>query len=181
MLTATLEKQGNKRDHYLDQQAVFYEWMDEYERMLRHMILGFEARPALQNELYQDIALNIWKALPSFEGKASPKTFIARIAQNVLASHVAKAVKTIKPAPIEDNTPEQIDSNTPYSELDLQQRQARLSAAIRELSFEYQQVITLALEGMSYSEMADILNVSGNLVGVRLKRAKQALSEALGQ
>ena len=64
---------------------------------------------------------------------------------------------------------------TPYQSLDKQQRQARLAKSIRQLKLEQQQVITLALEGMSYQEIADVLVITTNLVGVRLQRAKAAL------
>ena len=70
--------------------------MTEYEKLLRHIITGFEAKPAIQDELFQEIALNIWRALPSFRHDSAVKTFVARIAHNVLATHVAKAVKSVK-------------------------------------------------------------------------------------
>ena len=49
----------------------------------------------------------------------------------------------------------------------------------RRLTLEQQQVITLALEGMSYQEIADVLAITVNLVGVRLQRAKTALMQLL--
>ena len=156
----------------------FVDCMEQHEKMLRHMILGFEAKAALQEELFQDISLNIWQALPKFKGEASLKTFVARIAHNILATHVAKAVRTVK---AEDNIEDQHDlaseGLTPYQELNQAERQQCLAHGIRQLKLEQQQVITLALEGMSYQEMADILNISSNLVGVRLQRAKTNLMQ----
>ena len=164
----------------MDLKAEFTQWMETHEKMLRHIIIGFEAKPALQDELFQEIALNIWQALPKFKGNSSVKTFVARIAHNVLATHVAKAVRTIK---AEHDIDEQVDivtsDATPYQQLDQAQRQQRLASAIRELKFDQQQVITLALEGMSYQEIADILSITTNLVGVRLQRAKAALMTIL--
>ena len=150
--------------------------------MLRHIIAGFEAKPALQDEVFQEIALNIWKAIPGFRQDASAKTFIARIAHNVLATYVAKSVRTVKA----DQDIEQISdtqvaakTSTPYQALDQSQRQQRLSPAIRQLKLEQQQVITLALEGMSYLEIAETLAISTSLVGVRLNRAKASLTQLL--
>lgn len=161
-------------------QKTFEHWMSEHEKMLRHIIYGFEAKPALQEELLQDIALNIWQAIPKFKGDASVKTFVARIAHNVLATHVAKAVRTVKADhDIEEQHHLTSEQSTPYQALTQVQRQKKLLAAIRELTLEQQQVITLALEGMSYQEMAEILSVSVNLIGVRLQRAKVALSNKL--
>ncbi|WP_085298250.1 RNA polymerase sigma factor [Cognaticolwellia mytili] len=167
----------------LNNQQTFTQWISEHEKLLRHIINGFEAKAAIQEELFQEIALNIWRALPSFRADASVKTFIARIAHNVLATHVAKAVKTIK---IERNfdtsiahDEQQCAQPTPYQLLDQNQRQKKLVQAIRQLKLEQQQVITLALEGMSYQEIADVLAITTNLVGVRLQRAKMALMQLL--
>ncbi len=164
----------------MNYQAVFKQWMTEHEGMLRHIIAGFEAKPALQDELMQDIALNIWQAIPKFKGQSAVKTFVARIAHNILATHVAKAVRTVKEsqelAPDADIAAQDA---TPYEELNQSQRQQRLIQAIRRLKLEQQQVITLALEGMSYKEIAETLSISTNLAGVRLKRAKQRLTELL--
>lgn len=170
------------KDQRLKHQARFSQWMTQYESLLRHLIMGFEAKPALQDELFQEIALNIWRALPSFRQDASAKTYVARIAHNVLVSHVAKAVKTIKMDKDIDALAESehgLTPNTPYQALDQQQRQQRLSHAIRQLTLEQQQVITLALEGMSYQETADVLAITTNLVGVRLQRAKASLAKLL--
>ena len=166
----------------LDHQVIFTQWMTEHEKLLRHIITGFEAKVAIQDELFQEIALNIWRALPKFRQDAAVKTFVARIAHNVLATHVAKAVKTVKTSDIESCAEaENIKAiqNTPYQELNQAQRQFRLSQAIRQLKLEQRQVITLALEGMSYQEMADILVITTNLVGVRLQRAKTLLAQLL--
>ena len=165
-------------------EAVFIQWIKDYEKLIRHLIIGFEAKPALQDELYQDITLNIWRALPKFRQDASVKTFVARIAHNILATHVAKSVRTIKTDrdidSIVDTHNEKASAEaTPYQALTQQQRQQRLAQAIRKLTLEQQQVITLALEGMSYQEIAEILSITTNLVGVRLQRAKAALTKLL--
>jgi RNA polymerase sigma factor (sigma-70 family) len=153
--------------------------MTEYEKLLRHIITGFEAKPAIQDELFQEIALNIWRALPSFRHDSAVKTFVARIAHNILATHVAKAVKSVKVDQNIDELSQYAEHDkvqpTPYQSLDKQQRQQRLAQAIRQLKLDQQQVITLALEGMSYQEIADVLVITTNLVGVRLQRAKVAL------
>ena len=167
----------------LNYQKIFTEWMTEYERLLRHIITGFEAKPAIQDELFQEIALNIWRALPSFRQDSAVKTFVARIAHNILATHVAKAVKSVKADQDIDEISQDVEQDqtqpTPYQSLDKQQRQTRLAKSIRQLKLEQQQVITLALEGMSYQEIADVLVITTNLVGVRLQRAKAALMKLM--
>lgn len=149
--------------------------------MLRHIIAGFEAIPALQDELFQDIALAIWRALPTFRGQANIKTYVARIAHNILATHVNKTVRQVKTTSLAvgEEVVHFVDSQTPYQQLNQKQRQQHLLRAIRQLSLEQRQVITLALEGMTYQEIAESLAISSNLVGVRLQRAKKAITKLL--
>lgn len=164
-------------------QEVFTDWMTEHEKLLRHIITGFEAKPAIQDELFQEIALNVWRALPKFRYDSAVKTFIARIAHNVLATHVAKSVRTVKAdkelAAVPVEAEQDLTQPTPFQSLDQKQRQQRLAQAIRQLKLEQQQVITLALEGMSYQEIGEVLSITTNLVGVRLQRAKKALTQLL--
>ncbi len=167
----------------LDLQNIFTQWMTEHEKLLRHIITGFEAKPALQDELFQEIALNIWRALPKFRHDSAVKTFVARIAHNILATHVAKAVRTVKAdqdlSEVSQEAEQDHQQPTPFQSLDQKQRQQRLVECIRQLTLEQQQVITLALEGMSYQEIADVLSITTSLVGVRLQRAKIALTKLL--
>ncbi|PAJ74458.1 RNA polymerase subunit sigma-70 [Pseudoalteromonas sp. NBT06-2] len=175
-----MEVKIKNQDLNLDRQSTFTKWMTEHEKLLRHLITGFEAKSALQDELFQDIALNIWRALPSFRKNSTVKTFVARIAHNVLATHVAKAMKSIKTeSDCQSQSERKTLDATPYQALEQQQRQQRLSHAIRQLNLEQRQVLTLALESMSYQEIADILCISTNLVGVRLQRAKTTLTQLL--
>ena len=69
---------------------------EELERVLRthaaalaRLAASYESRPALREELLQDIAFAIWRALPSFRHESSEKTFVMRIATNRALSHLA--------------------------------------------------------------------------------------------
>ncbi len=180
---ASYSLEQSLKQHKTSHQATFTQWMTEHEKLLRHIITGFEAKPAIQDELFQEIALNIWRALPKFRNDSAVKTFVARIAHNILATHVAKAVRTIKADQDLTDVPQEAEQDlkqpTPFQSLDQKQRQQRLAQAIRQLKLDQQQVITLALEGMSYQEIAEVLAITTNLVGVRLQRAKAALTQLL--
>jgi len=180
---ASYSLEQSLKQQKMSHQATFTDWMTEHEKLLRHIITGFEAKPAIQDELFQEIALNIWRALPKFRNDSAVKTFVARIAHNILATHVAKAVRTIKADQDLTDVPQEAEQDlkqpTPFQSLNQKQRQQRLAQAIRQLKLDQQQVITLALEGMSYQEIAEVLAITTNLVGVRLQRAKAALTQLL--
>lgn len=56
---------------------------------LSRVAASYESRPALREELLQDIVFAIWRALPSFRGESSERTFVLRIATNRALSHLA--------------------------------------------------------------------------------------------
>ena len=69
----------------------------------------------------------------------------------------------------------------PETVLSHEEEVAQLLKAIRRLSFDYRQVITLALEGMSYAEIAEVVGIGESNVGVRLNRAPDVADVAGGK
>ncbi|HEX3457642.1 MAG TPA: sigma factor, partial [Candidatus Baltobacteraceae bacterium] len=61
--------------------------------MIKRIALSYERQAHLVEELVQDVYLAIWRALPSFRGDSSLRTFVARIATNRAVTHVARALK----------------------------------------------------------------------------------------
>ncbi|MDN5924917.1 MAG: sigma-70 family RNA polymerase sigma factor, partial [Xanthomonadales bacterium] len=60
----------------------FTSLLREYAGLLSRVAASYEAEPAARDDLLQDIALALWKALPRWRGEASLKTFVARVAHN---------------------------------------------------------------------------------------------------
>ncbi|MBV9308067.1 MAG: sigma-70 family RNA polymerase sigma factor [Acidobacteriaceae bacterium] len=126
-----------------------------------------------REDLFQEIALAIWQALPNFRGESSERTFLFRIAHNrSLAYLTNRRSLRIKPDEEERMSDPRLD---PEQELLQEQERQDLLRAVRRLPVSYRQVITLALEGLSYGEMAEVLAVSETNVGTRLNRARQML------
>jgi RNA polymerase sigma-70 factor (ECF subfamily) len=67
----------------------------------------------------------------------------------------------------------------PEKGLAQEQQEARLLEAIHQLPIEYRQVITLSLEDLTYTEIAQIMGIGESNVGVRLNRARQMLRKLL--
>lgn len=160
--------------------AAFQKILDEHAAALKRVVATYEADPHLQEDLYQEIAIAIWRAMANFRGDAAVKTFILRIAHNRGASHVAKEVRVPRGGepvvPLRDRQP------TPEKRMiDAQSGpEVQLVHAIQKLPVNQRQIIALALEGTSYQDIADILGITMSNVGVRLNRAKKALRRELG-
>ena len=129
-----------------------------------------------RDDLFQDIAMAIWQALPSFRGESSERTFIFRVAHNRAITHLAKPRPA---APLEEGAEVTDPRPNPERDFSRGQQQERLLQAIHRLPIGYRQVITLTLEELSYAEIAEVLGITETNVGVRLNRARQLLREML--
>ena len=146
--------------------------------MIARIAASHEARPHLAEELVQEIWFAVWRALPAFRGDSSLRTFVARIAANRAASHVAKAVRTPKAQDADEALVASGDD--PEADALARDRSARLLAAVRELPLVSRQTVTLTLEGFGPTEIAASLGISANAVSIRLARAKEHLRRRMG-
>ena len=159
---------------------------EELERVLRthaaalaRLAASYESRPALREELLQDIAFAIWRALPSFRHESSEKTFVMRIATNRALSHLAAR----PPAADGLEAAEGLADTMPRPD-ELAARMetaARLQGVVRNLALPLRQVMVLAFEGLSNEDIASVLGLTAGNVGVRLHRGKALLKAALGE
>lgn len=130
-----------------------------------------------RDDLLQEIAIALWKALPRFRGECSERTFLFRIAHNRGIGYLARRHPNV--ADLSDELEVHDPGPDPEAGLVQQQSAERLTAAIRRLPLAYRQVITLMLEGLGYGEIAEVLGLSESNVGARLTRARQMLRDLL--
>jgi RNA polymerase sigma-70 factor (ECF subfamily) len=146
---------------------------------LGRLAASYESRPALREELLQDIAFALWRALPGFRHEASEKTFVMRIATNRALSHLAAR----QPVPEGIDAATEVADPMPRPEelAARMQSAARLQRAVQALPLALRQVMVLAFEGLSNEDIAAVLGISAGNVGVRLHRGKALLKTTLGE
>jgi RNA polymerase sigma-70 factor (ECF subfamily) len=139
---------------------------------LLRLAASYTSTASDRDDLFQEICLAIWKALPGFRGESSDRTSIFRIAHNRAISHLARRPRL----PFATGEIEVLDPN-PDPETDLLRRERgdSLTRAIRQLPLDYRQVMTLALEGLTYGEIAQVVGIGESNVGVRLNRGRAML------
>ncbi len=144
---------------------------------LLRLARAYTNTPADGEDLFQDIALSIWQALPKFRGESSERTFIYRIAHNRSLTHLARRPNRLTELPGEELVRD-IRPN-PEQQLAGEQQRNQFLTAVRRLPADYRRVIVLVLEGLSHDEMAEVLGLSSGNVAVRVNRAKQMLRDSL--
>ncbi len=163
----------------------------KYQRRIERLI----GRMVRDTDLVQDIAqesfIRAYRALPQFRGDSAFYTWLYRIAVNT----AKKALMDMKRDPLvsesmfrsddeNDETSraenELTDGETPEALLAAKEIATAVNAAIEALSDDLRQAITLReIEGLSYEEIADIMNCPIGTVRSRIFRAREAIAARL--
>jgi RNA polymerase sigma-70 factor (ECF subfamily) len=153
--------------------------LHEHGAALGRLAAAYESDRHEREDLLQDILLAIWRALRSFRGESSERTFIFRIAHNRAITHRQRRRGNVSSL---HDVPEPPDPRAPPDlELARAQQEERLFAAVRSLPPAYRQAVMLRLEGLSHREVADVLGTSENNVAARLSRARKKLTALLAE
>lgn len=135
----------------------------------------FERDAEKSRDLEQDIHCELWRSLDRFDGRCSLKTWVFRVAHNVAAEHVARAVR--QPARI---AIEQIDELLVETSSETQAAEAhaldRVADLIRRLPPLDAQLVLLWLEGETGQAIAEITGLSPGAVSTRLHRIRAQLA-----
>ena len=129
-----------------------------------------------QDDLYQEILFQIWRALPGLKESTHANTWLYRIALNTSISFVRRRTARGGQALLLDHgqLTRQIESGQTRDD-GAEERLARLYDAIAQLNELEKALVTLFLEDFPYDEMAEVLGISASHVGVLLHRAKKKL------
>jgi len=163
-----------------EQETVFRRWLEAHLGLMLKVVRGCAGAPQDQDDLFQDVLLNIWSSIPAFRGEAKETTWIYRVAFNTALAwrrserrrregHEAFLRFDVSP----QLQPSHLDS-LPEREI-----VAQLYAAIRQLPKVEASLALMHLDGLSYQEMAEVLGISENYIGVKLNRIRRALAEQL--
>jgi RNA polymerase sigma factor (sigma-70 family) len=134
--------------------------------MLSRIAAAYESRAAQRKDLLQEMALALWRALPTVRDGAAIKAFVARVAHNRAVNHVLNERRAGQSTTLDEDIAD--PRACPESEAASGEDHAQLLAAVRRLPMNLRQVVTLALEDLSHGEIAGVLGITVNNVDVRL-------------
>jgi RNA polymerase sigma-70 factor (ECF subfamily) len=160
----------------------------KYQRKLSRLLSRFIRDPAEVEDVAQEAFVKAYRALPSFRGDSAFYTWLYRIgintAKNYLVAMGRRAPTTTEFDADEAETFEDGDQlrdiNTPESMLMSKQIGETVNAAMESLPEELRTAITLReIEGLSYEEIATIMNCPIGTVRSRIFRAREAIAARL--
>lgn len=149
----------------------------EHGPMLARIAASYERDAARREDLLQEISLALWRALGSWRGDASLRTFAARVAHNRAIDHLSRH-RRLGEDELDEQHPDPIADPASHAEVD--QRRNALLKAVRRLPLGQRQIVVLALEGFSQREIGQALALEENTVAQRLSRARRQLRNEMG-
>ena len=176
-------KQGDKR--------AFEMLVVKYQRRIERLISRMVRDVDLVQDIAQETFIKVYRALPQFRGESAFYTWLYRIAVNT----ARKALLDLKRDPLvlamystsdaEKDETSRVESEpstceTPEALLASKEIAAAVNAAIEALSEDLRQAITLReIEGLSYEEIAELMDCPIGTVRSRIFRAREAIAARL--
>jgi RNA polymerase sigma-70 factor (ECF subfamily) len=160
----------------------------KYQRKLARLLSRFIRDPAEVEDVAQEAFIKAYRALPSFRGESAFYTWLYRIGINTAKNYL---VAMGRRAPtVTDFDSEEAESfedgdqlrdiNTPESVLMSRQIGDTVNQAMADLPEELRTAIALReIEGLSYEEIATIMNCPIGTVRSRIFRAREAIATRL--
>ena len=176
-------KQGDVRAF----EMLVVKYQRRIERLIGRMVRDVDLVPDIAQETF----IRAYRAIPQFRGESAFYTWLYRIAVNT----AKKSLVELKRDPVvteaalaaredDDETSrvenELSDGETPDAVLASKEIAAAVNAAIEALSDDLRQAITLReIEGLSYEEIAELMNCPIGTVRSRIFRAREAIAARL--
>jgi RNA polymerase sigma factor RpoE len=166
----------------------FDQLVSKYQRKLGRLLSRFIRDPAEVEDVSQEAFIKAYRALPSFRGDSAFYTWLYRIgintAKNYLVAQGRRAPTSTEFDSEEAETFESADQlrdiNTPESLLLSKQIGETVNGAIDALPEELRTAIVLReIEGLSYDEIAGMMNCPIGTVRSRIFRAREAVAQKL--
>ena len=160
----------------------------KYQRRLARLISRFVRDGAEVEDVTQEAFIKAYRALPGFRGESAFYTWLYRIGINTAKNYLLAFKRRVPTTTIFDADESEgfedggllREVNTPENELMSKQVVEVVSSSLQRLPDDLRIALTLReIEGLSYEEIASVMNCPIGTVRSRIFRAREAIAENL--
>ena len=156
-----------------ERNRIFEGWIEAHKAILFKVARVYGATHSDREDLFQEIALQVWHSVAAWRNDCAATTWIYRVALNTALAWRRKERKHGQGRDDIEAATGLLISNDRDPRLEwIYERIANLDDANRSLAL-------LMLDGFSYREMSQILGLTESNVGVKINRIKATLTAAL--
>jgi len=159
----------------------------KYQQRIVHVITGFVHDPVEALDVAQEAFIKAYRAIPNFRGDSAFYTWLYRIAINTAKNHLTSRARRPPAVDVDAmdatnyyDAAELKEFETPESSLMTDELQKTIHQAIEGLPEDTATAIKLReLEGMSYEEIAQVMECPIGTVRSRIFRARDAIDKQI--
>ncbi len=154
-----------------EQRRIFDEWLGRHRGLLFKVVHAYGFTSHDRDDLFQEIATQVWNSIPRFRAESAVTTWLYRVALNSALAWSRKERKH------RDQTETLAEQEPALREISRPEdpRLGWLYEQIAQLDHVDRSLTLLLLDGYSYREMAETLGISESYVGVKINRIKNHL------
>ncbi|ELR68458.1 RNA polymerase ECF-type sigma factor [Fulvivirga imtechensis AK7] len=151
------------------QTETLQKWMKDHQPLFFKVVRAYAFTRADQDDLFQEVAIQVWRSIPGFREQSAVSTWLYRIALNTAMKWTRRELKH------RQGTYDHVEY---LLQQNIQQEDSRLAWLYEQITHlnEIDRSLTLLLlDGFSYKEMSEILGISESNIGIKIHRIKQHL------
>ena len=160
-----------------ERDRIFGDWLTAHKAILFKVVRAYAHEHADRQDLFQEVAIQVWRSVDAYRRESSVPTWIYRIALNAAISWTRKQDRHQRgKQPLEI-----VDGLLAASAAKADPRVEWLYRQIAQLKDVDRSVALLMLDGFAYKEIAAIAGISEGNVAVKVSRIKVALTAQLAK
>jgi RNA polymerase sigma-70 factor (ECF subfamily) len=156
--------------------------VDRYQHKLTRYGRKFLSRKEDIEDMVQNIFISAYENIQSFNTILKFSSWIYRIAHNTFVNALRKNKTNFISIDFDTLLSHPIYEDPDIKEREQKEMRALIDQGLDDIGSKYREVLVLHyLEDMSYKDIAEILQVPIGTIGIRIKRAKEAIKEKIDQ
>ena len=167
--------------------AAFNVLVLRYQHRVLKLVTRYLRDPVEAEDIAQEAFIKAYRALPAFRGDSAFYTWLYRIAANTAKNVLVSSRRRLVDYNLDMQDPEDYaaqvllrDSDTPEGMLLTEEIRQTVTEAMQNLPDDLREAITLReLEGLSYEEIAAVMECPVGTVRSRIFRAREAIDKKL--
>lgn len=159
----------------MEKQTHFNELFSKhYPKVLRLCRGYFNGDADVASDAAQEVFIKVWENLDSFRNESRISTWIFRISVNTCLVYLRK-----KSSKKEINTEQFPSIESESYSAEIEEKLSRMYACIQKLDEAGKMIILMVLEGLEYSEIAEVVGITEETLRVRIHRIKKNLTQCV--
>lgn len=163
--------------------SAFEQLLDRYQKRVYHQALRMLGNPEDAADVTQEVFLKVWKGLPNFREESGFATWLYRLTDHAAIDLLRAEKKRQGDSSLDDGVTDLLTADPspgPQQSAEQKELQQAVAAALSALPEEQRRILILReINGLSYEEIGDVLNLPPGTVRSRLARSRAALAKRL--